>query len=181
KRKGRFFFSAPDIPEICELLRRVPGAVSGILASAERICGHRFDLLGYEGLDYGPEVDWHLDLVHGKRGPRKPWFQIRYLDFEEVGDAKITWELNRHQHLATLPKASRSGGDERFASEIVSQWKPWQRENPSPIGMNWASSLEVAFRSLSWIWTYFLMVDTAAMPTGFRRSWLRALAVSGRH
>src|ERR1700752_1894220 len=25
------------------------------------------------------------------------------------------------------------------------------------------------------------MVDTAAMPTGFRRSWLRALAVSGRH
>ena len=181
KRKGRFFFSAPDIPEICELLRRVPGAVSGILASAERICGHRFDLLGYEGLDYGPEVDWHLDLLHGKRGPRKPWFQIRYLDFEEVGDAKITWELNRHQHLVMLAKAYRLNGDERFAGEIVSQWKHWQGGNPYPGGMNWASSLEVGFRSLSWIWTYFLLEDTPAMTPELRREWLRAVGLSGRH
>lgn len=181
KRKGRFFFSSAEIPGICEMLRRVPGTVSGILACAERICAHRFDLLGYESLDYGPEIDWHLDLVHGKRGPRKPWFHIRYLDFEEVGDAKITWELNRHQHLVTLAKAYRLSGDERFASEIISQWKQWQRENPYPIGINWASSLEVAFRSLSWIWTYFLLEDTPAMTPELRREWLRALGLSGRH
>jgi hypothetical protein len=181
KRKGKFFFTAEEIPGICELLRRVPGTVSSILVGAERICAHRFDLLGYEGLDYGPDIDWHLDLVHGKRGPRQPWFQIRYLDFEEVGDAKITWELNRHQHLVTLAKAYRLSGDERFASEIVSQWKHWQRENPYPIGMNWASSLEVAFRSLSWIWAYFLLEDTPALTPELQREWLRALGLSGRH
>ena len=39
----------------------------------------------------------------------------------------------------------------------------------------------MAFRSLSWIWTYFLMADSPAMPSTFRQSWLRSLAISGRH
>jgi hypothetical protein len=41
--------------------------------------------------------------------------------------------------------------------------------------------LEVGFRSLSWIWTYFLLRDTPALPAGFRHEWLRALGISGRH
>ena len=44
-------------------------------------------------------------------------FKIKYLDFVEVGDAKITWELNRHQHLVTLAKAYRLTGDERYAAK----------------------------------------------------------------
>src|SRR5207237_4294830 len=140
----------------------------GILSNAERICAHRFDLLGYEDLDYGPEIDWHLDLVHGRRGPRRPWFQISYLDFEEVGDSKITWELNRHQHLVTLAKAYRLTGDERYAREIHSQWRDWHAANPYPIGINWASTLEVGFRSLSWMWVYYLLEGTGILDSGFR-------------
>ena len=34
-----------------------------------------FRSLGYEALDYGAEIDWYSDRVHGKRAPRKPWFQ----------------------------------------------------------------------------------------------------------
>jgi Heparinase II/III-like protein/Heparinase II/III N-terminus len=182
RRTGRFFFAAFEVQGLCELLKqRFPSATAGIVAGAERICRHRFDLLGYEDLDYGAEIDWHLDLVHSKRGPRKPWFKVRYLDFEEVGDAKITWELNRHQHLVTLAKAYRLTGDEKFAREIAAQWKHWQIENPYPIGMNWASSLEVAFRSLSWIWVYFLLEDTPEMTADLRRDWMRALGLCGRH
>jgi hypothetical protein len=180
--KGRFFFAPSEVPGVCELLKqRFPSAAAGMVAGAERICRHRFDLLGFEDLDYGAEIDWHLDLVHGKRGPRKPWFQVRYLDFEQVGDAKIAWELNRHQHLVTLAKAYRLTSDEKFACEIVAQWKHWQTENPYPIGMNWASSLEVAFRSLSWIWVYFLLEGSPVMIPELRRDWLRALGLSGRH
>jgi hypothetical protein len=40
--------------------------------------------------------------VHGKRAPLNPWFKIPFLDFAVVGDHKVTWELNRHQHLVTL-------------------------------------------------------------------------------
>jgi hypothetical protein len=43
-------------------------------------------------------IDWHLDPVHGKRAPLDPWFKIPFLDFAVVGDHKVIWELNRHQH-----------------------------------------------------------------------------------
>ena len=178
----RFFFSPTDVPQLCSILRELfLETASQIVQHADRICQHRFDLLGYEGVDYGSEIDWHCDRVHGKRAPRKPWFNVKYLDYNEVGDSKITWELNRHQHFVTLAKAFRLTGDAKYASELFAQWHHWQAQNPYPIGINWASSLEVAFRSLSWIWTYFLMADSPATPSGFRLSWLRALAVSGRH
>ena len=180
--KSRFFFSAEDVPHLCSKLRELfPETADQIVRRAERICEHRFDLLGFERVDYGTEIDWHCDRVHGKRASRKAWFNQKYLDFAQVGDSKVTWELNRHQHLVTLAKAFRLTGDAKFASELFAQWHHWHSENPYPIGINWASSLEVAFRSLSWLWTYFLMADSLAMPSGFRRSWLRALAVSGRH
>jgi hypothetical protein len=158
-----------------------PAEATQTIERAERLCLHRFDLLGYESLDYGPKIDWHRDGVHGKSAPRRPWYQIRYLDFEEVGDSKVTWELNRHQHLVILAKAFRLNGDPRFAQEIFLQWEQWHAVNPYPIGINWASSLEVAFRSLSWIWTYYLLADSAVMPSNFRGAWLRSLTVSGRH
>ena len=178
----RFFFSPQDVPALCSRLRQLfPETAEEIVQRAERICQHRFDLLGYEAVDYGSEVDWHCDRVHGKRAPRKLWFRVKYLDFDEVGDSKVTWELNRHQHFVTLAKAYRLTGDQRYASELFAQWHHWHSQNPYPIGINWASTLEVAFRSLSWLWTYFLMADSPEMPVGFRRWWLSALAVSGRH
>jgi len=180
--KPRFFFAPDDVPQLCSRLRELfPEAAEQIVRRADCICQHRFDLLGYEAVDYGAEIDWHCDRVHGKRAPRKPWFNLKYLDFDQVGDSKVTWELNRHQHLVTLAKAFRLTGDAKHASELFAQWHHWHSQNPYPIGINWASSLEVAFRSLSWLWTYFLMADSPAMPSGFRQSWLRALAVSGRH
>src|SRR5438445_708660 len=75
----------------------------------------------------------------------------------------------------------RLAGDGKFAREIFNQWQHWHAENPYPVGINWASSLEVAFRSLSWIWTYFLLADSPAMLPGFRGEWLRALSINGRH
>ena len=178
----RFFFAGEDVPQIIGLMRkRMPEQVDAITKSAEKICEHRFDLLGYQDLDYGREIDWHLDAVHGKRAPGDLWFKIKYLDFASAGDAKVTWELNRHQHLVTLAKAYRLSNDPRFTSELFAQWQHWHRENPYPRGINWASSLEVAFRSLSWIWVYFLMNGTPAFTAEFRQEWLRAMAISGRH
>ena len=178
---GKFFFSADSIPATLELLRqRMPGQVKDIVAQAEKICQHRFDLLGYEDIDYGRPIDWHLDAVHGKRAPRKAFYKVRYLEFAEVGDSKVTWELNRHQHLVTLAKAYRLTGDRRYADEALRQWRHWQVENPYPVGINWASSLEIAFRSLSWIWTYHLLQGSPGVPD-LTDEWLLGLALHGRH
>ena len=176
----RFFFSSEQLPELTELLRkRMPEEVDRVITRAQKICAHRFDLLGYKNLDYGMKIDWHLDPVHGKRGPQKPWYQIRYLDFAEVGDVKVTWELNRHQHLVTLAKAYVISQDERFLREVTAQWYDWSEQNPYPIGVNWASSLEVAFRALSWLWVKHLLAG--ALSAQFKNDLTKALAVSGRH
>ena len=179
---GDFFFAPGDVASLCALLKQsFPSRAENIVLLGEKICRHRFDLLGYEDLDYGAEIDWHCDVVHGRSAPRKPWFQIKYLDFEEVGDSKIIWELNRHQHFVTLAKAYCLTGEEKFVREIFAQWSHWHQQNPYPLGINWASSLEVSFRSLSWIWTFFLLQQCPLFTAGLRRQWQSALNLSGRH
>jgi Heparinase II/III-like protein/Heparinase II/III N-terminus len=181
-RSGRFFFAPESVKRLLELIRqRLPQQAELIVRQADKICGHQFDLLGYEDLEYGDPIDWHLDLVHGKQAPKKAFYRIHYLDFNQVGDCKITWELNRHQHLVTLAKAYRLTEDRRYADEIFQQWRQWHAENPYAVGINWASSLEVAFRSLSWIWMYRLLEGTPALSQEFRKGWLRGQALNGRH
>ncbi len=190
-RPGQFFFSASEISERAELLRQnLPGEATGILQEADEICAHRFRLLGYENLCFNfdggsgnssdKDIDWHLDPVHGKRAPLDPWFKIPFLDFAVVGDHKITWELNRHQHLVTLAKARLLSGREKYARELAEQWRSWIQANPYPLGINWASTLEVAFRSLSWIWMDQLLAQTPEFAE-FRDELLPVLAFHGRY
>jgi len=65
KDRPNFFFTADSIPATLALVReRLPSQVNEIVNRADRICQHRFDLLGYEDLDYGRPIDWHLDVIH---------------------------------------------------------------------------------------------------------------------
>ena len=179
---GKFFFSSDELPQRVALLREnLPHEAAAIVAAADQICRHRFRLLGYRNLDYGAEIDWHLDAVHGLRAPLIPWFKINFLDFAQIGDHKVTWELSRHQHLVILAKAWLLTGKEAYAKEIFAQWYSWQRANPYPLGANWASSLEVAFRSLSWIWVQHLLARCPVVPAEFEKDLLHALALNGRH
>lgn len=179
---GKFFFRSDQLEDLLQLIRdRLPEQAGKIIERANKICSHRFDLLGYADLDYGQPINWHLDAVHQKTAPGKPFNRIKYLDFGEVGDSKITWELNRHQHLVTLAKAYRLTGNDRFAREILSQWGSWHAQNPYPIGINWASSLEVAFRSLSWMWMHAFLEGTRFFTADFHAEYLRAQALNGRH
>jgi hypothetical protein len=194
-RQGQFFFSLTETSERAELLRKhLPDEATEILREADEICGHRFRLLGYENLAFAldrgtsRDIDWHLDPVHGKRAPLDPWFKIPFLDFAVAGDHKVTWELNRHQHLVTLAKARLLSGDEKYAYELTAQWRSWIKANPYPLGINWGSTLEVAFRSLSWIWVDQLLAGAseqaefrAGLSSEFRSELLPALAFHGRY
>jgi hypothetical protein len=183
-RAGAFFFAPGQVQERVALLnQRLPNEVEGTIQEADEILQHRFRLLGYRDLDYGreKEIDWHLDAVHGKRAPLKPWYKIPFLDFEQVGDHKIIWELNRHQHLVTLAKASAFTGDDKYARELGKQFYSWLAANPYPMGINWGSSLEVAFRSLSWIWVRRLLAGSPVLTEGLDRDLVRGLALSGRY
>src|SRR5438094_2084273 len=180
--RGRFFFQKEELREIlASLWKLFPETAEQIVERAEQICRHRFDLLGYPGVNYGPEIDWHLDGVNNKRAPVRPWFRVPYLDFDKVGDSKVIWELNRHQHLVTLAKAYRLTEEEIYGRELFQQWYHWREKNPYAMGINWVSSLEVAFRSLSWLWVWHLLDGCSVVPKQFPADLSHALALNARH
>lgn len=176
----KFFFGTDHEPaRRAALLRHLPREVDAIIHEADDICRHHFRLLGYEKLDRGPEIDWHSS--GGKRVPLDAWFKIDFLDFAGVGDHKVVWELNRHQHLVTLAKAWLLSGNAAYTRELVTQWNSWQKANPYPLGINWASTLEVAFRSLSWLWVRNLLSGCPELPSVFQTDLLHALQSHGRY
>jgi hypothetical protein len=183
--KAEFFFAPAEIPALCALWRRrLPEEAAAAVEQAEQICRYRFDLLGYENVFCGAEIDWHRDPVHGHPLPRKPWFKLlRRLRPSGAAraDCRIIWELNRHQHLVTLAKAYRLTGNGKYVTEVFCQWRHWHAQNPYPMGVNWVSSREVSLRSLAWLWLYFLLADAPQLPPGFHKEWLQALGVNGRH
>lgn len=138
-----------------------------IRADAEAICDHRFRIFAHADVSCGPRIPWRRDLVHGVESGLDHYARIPCLDFEAVGDSKNVWEINRHQHLIVLCLAYLFTGEDRFAEECLRQWEHWLLENPYLRGINWASSLEVAFRSWSWLWVLYLLLGSRAL-TGER-------------
>ena len=122
-----------------------------LIARAERIVGGTFDVLGFEGLSYGSPVDWQHDPVSRRSAALVHHSRVPYLDSERVGDHKITWEVNRHQWFMMLGQAWILTGDDRYATTAERLLRDWLHANPPKDGINWCSSLELAFRVQSWI------------------------------
>lgn len=181
---AKFFFGTNNgaAAHRAALLRaHLPHAADAITHEADDILRHEFHLLGYEKIHLGPTIDWHSDPIHGKRSPLQPWFKIDFLDFRLVGDHKVIWELNRQQHLVTLAKAWLLTGNPDYTNELAAEFYSWQKANPYPLGINWASALEAAFRSLSWLWVRNLVADCPCLPADFHTDLLIALQAHGRY
>ena len=95
-------------------------------------------------------IQWSRDYKNGVSAPRVFYGSIDYRDASQVGDSKYTWELNRHQFLVPWALEYRKTGREEVAAAIVGSIRDWISDNPRHIGINWASSLELALRMLSW-------------------------------
>ncbi|HSB13003.1 MAG TPA: alginate lyase family protein [Bryobacteraceae bacterium] len=167
----------PNPDAVAEALRHTAFAAE-VIALAEMVLAHRFPLFGSVA-DTGPEIDWRRDCIHGISSGL-PYFRlVRYLDFAAVGDHKIVWELNRHQHLVLLAQAWLLTGRREFLAELTAQIDDWIDANPYMRGINWASALEVAFRAVSWLWIYH--IAGADLESSFRARFLSALCRHGAY
>jgi hypothetical protein len=158
-----------------------PEDLSSIVASADRICGGVFDLLGFTGLSFGDPIDWHLDPVSGRRAPLAHWSRINFLDPEVVGDSKVIWELNRHQWMVRLGQAYRLTEDERYARTFASRIREWNHANPVGFGINWASSLEAALRLIAWCWCLALFRRSPSIDDSLFLELLEGIATHAGH
>jgi len=166
---------------IAELRERWPHLETEIIADADQIVAGHFDLLGLKQVDFGNPIDWHLEPLCRKSAPLVHWSEIDYLDADVAGDKKITWELNRHQHFIKLGQAYWLTGDEKYARAFVAQINSWMDQNPPKLGINWASSLEISFRSISWLWALHFFKQSDALDSATFSRALKFLYLNGRH
>ncbi|HYX41431.1 MAG TPA: heparinase II/III family protein, partial [Pyrinomonadaceae bacterium] len=150
-------------------------------ARADAIKAGKFDLLGQRALTFGAPIDWHLEPTSGVRAPLVHWSKIDYLDPRVAGDKKFTWELNRHQHFMTLGRAYWQTNDETYAETFVAHVESWMDANPPKLGINWASSLEVSFRAIAWLWALHFFKDAKALTPSVLLRLLKFLYAHARH
>jgi Heparinase II/III-like protein/Heparinase II/III N-terminus len=185
-RNRRFLPSLEQRRAIVEMMnQRFPAERDAIIKTAEAALAGRLSLLGYANLKFGapPDspIDWHLDPLSGKRAPRSHWSKLRPLDQTGEGDSNVIWEMNRHAHFVTLGQAYWLTNENRFAEGFVDQVSAWIDNNPVGMGINWASGLEVAFRSIAWLWALSLCVDSREVTPDFFARLLKSLIEHGRH
>ena len=157
--------------------REFPDRPHHAAARADRILAGEYDLLGYRALRFdrsassthlcpscpscwpSAAIDWHYDPVHDRHAPQLYWSDVPYLD-PASGDHKIIWELNRHQHWLTLGRAYWLTGNATYRTRFIAELTSWMQSNPPLTGINWASMLELGFRSISGIWALEFFVET---------------------
>jgi hypothetical protein len=140
-----------------------PGWIDRAVSEAERLLRHEVQLLHFDPVKLGREINWHRDPVTGRVWERLFWTAYRPEQDPGERDSKIVHELNRHQHLPRLAKAYHLTGDERYAAEAVAQLQGWIEQNPPGFGINWQSSLEIGIRTMSWLWTVFLLLPSPSL------------------
>jgi hypothetical protein len=196
----RFAISPRSKPALIGRIRQeFPEAARHATQRGDRLVEGDFDLLGYQGLRFDrtrssdlPDLpaqpglpglsdrsglpDWQLDPVLDRRPPHSFWSTVPYLD-PSCGDHKIIWELNRHQHWLALGRAFWLTGDRRYRDRCLAELASWLDANPPLTGVNWASMLEIAFRSISWLWAIQLFVQEPAAGDPPEAAWLVDLLV----
>jgi hypothetical protein len=164
-------FPLPTPATVCRLLAGTQFAAD-LSARAQRIAGGELPAFD-TWIQPGGPIRWRKDYRHGQETAALYFRRVPYLDFSAAGDHKWVWEINRHQHLATLAQAWAIDPQPVYARTIETQLESWLEQNPPLSGINWTSALEVAFRALSWVWIWHWA--GAALPAPLAARLLTAL------
>jgi uncharacterized heparinase superfamily protein len=176
---GRFFFEAS---RDAARLRTAIGTAdrAALTARADLVCDHVFDLLGSGPVPLGPDIDWLRDFKSGFVWEPRYMADLCVVDLTNDADVKVPWELSRHQHFVTLGQAYVLTGDEKYAREFVAQLDSWMAADPPLLGVNWACTMDVALRAISWTWAWHLFEGAAAFDTAVRQRMLAGILAHGR-
>jgi hypothetical protein len=161
--------------------RRFAEERGAIIAAADKASEGKFELLGYEELNFGQPIDWHRHPLGGARAPLVHWSKIDPIAPIGKGDLKVFWELHRTASVVTLGQAYWLTGDHGYAEEFTRQVSSWIEANPVGMGVGWAASLEVAFRAIAWLWGLGLCADSRLVTADFIARLIKSLIEHGRH
>jgi hypothetical protein len=158
-----------------------PGATERLRTRAERAVRHEVNLLGSGWVALGPTIDWHSDFKSGLGWPPQFFRDISYSDLDRPSDVKVPWDLSRLQWLVPAAQMFVLEGDERYAAAVRDVLDQWISTNPYGASVNWACTMEVALRILTWSWLFHACHRSGAWEdAAFRVRFLTALWLHGR-
>lgn len=140
---------------VCRLWKEhFPDSVEETVSLADAVCRNQFPIFSGT-MKYDQEVDWHREYTTGRASPLKFYRDIDTIGSEYIDDVKILWEINRHNFMLFLGKAYMATGNRTYYEKWRELVVSWVDNNPYNMGINWESSLELAVRSINWIWASF--------------------------
>ena len=157
-----------------------PELATAFARQSEQAAHGALSLLGHEQLQVGAPPRWHREALSGVEAPARHWSRIDHLDTALVGDHKLLWELNRHQYLLAPAFCWLLNRDARHFELVQAHLESWLIANPPRRGVNWVSSLEVAYRAITWCWLLWMLREAPWRPE-LRMRLLGSLEAHARH
>lgn len=138
------------------------------------------------GYDYRAYLkSWNAGFQTENVWPDTFSYGLSYKQNDAVGDARTNWELNRHFQFALLAKAYYVSGEVRFLEELKDLFVDWCTRNAFLRGISWTSTMEVAIRSISWMYALAFLdksdCDDTKMKESFRVGILNMVAYVNDH
>jgi hypothetical protein len=173
-------YSVFDVKERSRCFENLKLRIHELEDEAKRIMQGRVSIFGAD-CRFDGKFPWKEDFIHGVSAQDGFWSDVQYLDAGSVGDSKVIWELNRLQFLLPVAKAFFLTGDRSCYGWLKKTIQDWDVANPYPMGINWSSSLELAFRVVVLDWVIRLLGTFLQKDEEFRQLLLRLLFIHGRH
>jgi len=156
----------------------LPGEAARVIACSDAIRAGRIELFD-RTCEFGPEParwPWNRSPDGGPDAPMAFGPALDYRDPARVGDARLAWELGRHGFLVPVAQAGYLAGDPGCTRFVFEALEAWIDTCPPYRGLQWASALEYALRSLSWGLALALVARTPGAETIDDARWERVLA-----
>lgn len=106
---------------------------------------------GFEYETY--KLKWHCGFQTNLNWPIIFSYKLNYKQCDRIGDARTNWELNRHFQFTLLAKAFYTTKDSKYLNDLKYLFNDWEQNNPFLYGISWTSVMEIAIRSISWMFT----------------------------
>jgi hypothetical protein len=96
---------------------------------------------------------WNYGFNSEKEWPKQFAYGLTYKQNDDIGDARVNWELNRHYQFTILAKNYYITRNPEYLKELQELFYNWNEENRFLTGISWVSVMEISIRALSWIIT----------------------------
>jgi Heparinase II/III-like protein/Heparinase II/III N-terminus len=177
----RLTVAGSDPAHVARALARLdPELAAAFARQSEQAAQGVLSLLGFGQLRVDTPPRWHREALSGIEAPGRHWSRIDHLDTALVGDHKLLWELNRHQYLLAPAFCWLLNCDARHFELVQAHLESWLSGNPPRRGVNWVSSLEVAYRAIAWCWLLWMLREAPWRPE-LRMRLLGSLEAHARH